>query len=797
MPYEIVERDNQYCVAKADTGEILDGACHDTREDAVNQLQAIEANENKSIMFGGAIKSLGGNRIGGYLIEYTDEDNKDLDGEFFTKDTDQMEEEFPTIGMKVLFHHGLDKTLWVKSIGEIVEAKHDDVGLWVEALLDEHSDYKEYVNAIRELVAKGILAWSSGAFPQSVTVDDNGFIKSWGKYEASVTHTPANPSGTKIQTLKSIASLIEPREADTPIEDSDKQLADLSATVQKINDNVASEKESEMSVQKNPELMEMLRGLVTQITGMIDDYTSGEDKAEIDEEIVEEVAGKIDDEMEDDDLEMTDKAMRKYLDSVIEPILKKKLSKLQAEKDAGIESSKAMVDRLREEKERAAKGISQVGSFSNGNGLQKAPRYEMNNLKFAHLSPSDMALGVQIMGANAKRAGTHVSLGNLVSEDYLKHMAHGMQDYGNGNPYTGNGNPQKAFADNLAIKSVLPFKADLDASNIATQGQEWVGEWWSTDVWRRARFERIYDRAVAKGMMVQEIPNGHDIGHFPTEGSDPVVYTSPEANTTDSTGRPEVTAKITAIGTGEVTITPKELKLATSYTRILDEDAIVNYGQQLNYQVTEKMLETRDQVIINGDTETAVNTNINIIDGTPATGLETPYYINSNGFRKLPLVTNTAGKVDAEGANTIATYRKTLGLLDGELRQYKERMMYIIDPDTENASLGIPSISTEDVRRTFATIESGILTNIYGIDVATSGFQLLANTAGKVTVATGTTGTILLIYAPYWGVAYRRQIIVDTAFDVLSGSFIVVTSMRMGIIARGNNASVLSFNVGV
>jgi hypothetical protein len=247
-------------------------------------------------------------------------------------------------------------------------------------------------------------------------------------------------------------------------------------------------------------------------------------------------------------------------------------------------------------------------------------------------------------------------------------------------------------------------------------------------------------------------------------------------------------------------VTPKELKLATAVTVILGEDAIVDTVQQVNYQITTKMRETIDQLIINGDTATGASTNINDIAGTPATGLSTPYFIAGNGFRKLPLVTFTAGSNDAGGALAIDTYRTTLGLLDGQLRQYRDRMAYIIDPETETASLGLTAIATDDVRRNNATITAGVLQNIYGIEVMTSGFLPLANTAGKVdldTPANNTTGSILLAYAPYWGFAYRRQITVETARDIMSGTNIYVASMRFAPIARGNNASVISYNVGV
>lgn len=47
MPFTIIQRDGQYCVAKKDGGEVLKGACHPTKEKAVAQLAAIASEERR------------------------------------------------------------------------------------------------------------------------------------------------------------------------------------------------------------------------------------------------------------------------------------------------------------------------------------------------------------------------------------------------------------------------------------------------------------------------------------------------------------------------------------------------------------------------------------------------------------------------------------------------------------------------------------------------------------------------------------------------------------------------------
>jgi hypothetical protein len=372
-----------------------------------------------------------------------------------------------------------------------------------------------------------------------------------------------------------------------------------------------------------------------------------------------------------------------------------------------------------------------------------------------------------------------------------------MNAYADTQPYGKNAtnatSQQLANKSNYYIKSVVPFKAnELDASNITAQGDEWVGEWWSTDLWERERYDTHFDKMVQRGMWVQTIEKGSETAHFPTEGADPVAYTAPQAASVDASGRPETTININPFKTGQVEISPKEIKIATAYTTILDEDSVIDVVSNVNRQLNAKALETRDQLMVNGDTVTAT-TNINYDGGTPATGVQTPYYIASNGFRKTAL----AAGIDASNALTLEQYRLTLAELDGELRQYYDRMVFMIDPTTEIASLAIPEIKTEDVRRTNATVQSGRLLNIYGVDVLSNGWMPQTDTDGKVTYDGNVAdrGTIMLVYAPYWGAAYKRQVTLETARDIYSGSNVYVLSMRVGFVPRGSNAAVMSYNV--
>ncbi len=137
-----------------------------------------------------AIKSLGRNRIGGYLCLWGSPNLKDLTGEWFAPDTAELTTVFDAIGaIPALYHHAGDKLIksMVPALVDVMEK--DETGLWIEAQIQKR---REYDNFIAPLVDQGALGWSSGTLPQARRVDKStGKILRWPIVEASMTPTPA------------------------------------------------------------------------------------------------------------------------------------------------------------------------------------------------------------------------------------------------------------------------------------------------------------------------------------------------------------------------------------------------------------------------------------------------------------------------------------------------------------------------------------------------------------------------------------------------------------------------------
>jgi hypothetical protein len=109
------------------------------------------------------IKSLSDDRIGGVATLWGDEDHKDLTGEFFTKNTDELTTIFDAMGkIPFLFEHATDELLKTSVIAEIDTLEEKEIGLWFEAKIKEHAQYRDFV---KPLIDSEALYPSSGTLP--------------------------------------------------------------------------------------------------------------------------------------------------------------------------------------------------------------------------------------------------------------------------------------------------------------------------------------------------------------------------------------------------------------------------------------------------------------------------------------------------------------------------------------------------------------------------------------------------------------------------------------------------------
>ncbi len=150
-------------------------------------------------------------RVGNYLVLFG---GRDLTGEYFTAKT-QFESDYTKTDTLIEdWEHGLQpdmigptvneplgKVLWGKT------ATVDDVGVFVERVLNRQN---EYLEALRKLQEEGVISLgsSSEAVPTLVEKSNEGEITKWGLKRDAVTVTPCEPRMLDTNKLASLKQIV-------------------------------------------------------------------------------------------------------------------------------------------------------------------------------------------------------------------------------------------------------------------------------------------------------------------------------------------------------------------------------------------------------------------------------------------------------------------------------------------------------------------------------------------------------------------------------------------------------------
>jgi hypothetical protein len=152
--------------------------------------------------YGSAVKALGNGKVGGYLVLFSGPADPDLQGDYFTKDTDF----FLDSGERrpILYRHGAHPIIKSQKLGKGT-VTIDDIGVFIEGELELRDKYEK---AIYALIEKGKLGWSSGSMSHLVArlPHEKSFeITSWPIGEASLTPQPVE-GRTSAFSLKDMAA---------------------------------------------------------------------------------------------------------------------------------------------------------------------------------------------------------------------------------------------------------------------------------------------------------------------------------------------------------------------------------------------------------------------------------------------------------------------------------------------------------------------------------------------------------------------------------------------------------------
>lgn len=164
-------------------------------------------------------------RFGGWLIKFGSPDATDVEGDFFTKQSDFWLHNGKG-STHVLYGHGMDPELKRRRLTtEPARIVTKDAGVWMEGQMQVRDEYEE---AIMEMMRMGKLGASSGTaahLVESEQVKGAQWLKTWPLgLDGSLTPQPAEPrmrmhplKNTRIPTVKSLISRLhgEADELDT------------------------------------------------------------------------------------------------------------------------------------------------------------------------------------------------------------------------------------------------------------------------------------------------------------------------------------------------------------------------------------------------------------------------------------------------------------------------------------------------------------------------------------------------------------------------------------------------------
>ena len=201
----------------------------------------------------------GGLEVKGWAVRFTGPDDTDLEGDYFTSDTDFG----PSKEVGLYYQHGMDKELGRKRIGT-AELEKKDAGLWMQAQMKLREDYEK---AIEEMVRRkkmGISSGAAGHLVERVKTDGGNFIAQWPIGEVSLTPTPAEP-----RNVVSLKSLLNGATGDDP--QAVEQTADIGEPEEVSTPQPTEPQDTEVKMENTEQKAEIVAPTLDQIASLMDD----------------------------------------------------------------------------------------------------------------------------------------------------------------------------------------------------------------------------------------------------------------------------------------------------------------------------------------------------------------------------------------------------------------------------------------------------------------------------------------------------------------------------------------------
>ena len=705
----------------------------------------------------------------------------------------------------LMYNHGLDPKIGAKRIGTWTTVQPDAKGLYVEGVIasgDAEAD------EVWNLISQGhINALSVGG---RKFVDGKQMVR-WDLGEISVVSVPANPFSTfqvvkdmplipsDVFAAKSLTSELQSLEANPGLELAMNQLKTLVESIVGVMD-------------QGHEAPGPLMGELTAAVSYGRKMLSAKEATEMEPTTAPE-APVIDYDA------MTEKLAPALAKAFFEAQAdaQKAADEAEAQKAADEEAKKAAKAELLEELKADLKGQAEkLGLGSSLPGMldligdhggdapvvkthHKYAGFDSGDLCFLQMAGKAGAVkGVDDLGvrrALAIKAGERYTEGKLPRD--LGTLTHKAWVEGDSGAKLGD-----MVAAPWAIKADEIMQSDLSGF-----GDEWVPTLWTSDLWEFIRIDNALLSFLDAGGSVINMPSDPYI--IPLEGSDPTIRMAPQAadspqNDAGNDFRFPGVIATSRVGTRQRTLSTRKLMTVIPFARELEEDSILPILPNLRRQTDRTMMDTIENLIINGDASSTANSNINLIDGTPAADA---FYLVADGLRHFGLVDHpgAAHDIGELSVRKIRDMRASMGP-NGKHGLMSQDLMLVAEGNTYYALLDLDELITIDKFGPNATVVTGGLPAIDMIRVHVTDQMTKAQTNGRISATAGnnTKGHFVIFNRRQFRVGYRRMLTMEMERLPFADGAYLVASQRVTVQARDSasdqhqaGGASVGFNVNV
>ena len=333
---------------------------------------------------------------------------------------------------------------------------------------------------------------------------------------------------------------------------------------------------------------------------------------------------------------------------------------------------------------------------------------------------------------------------------------------------------RQVVAPTLAHLRDYAVRAAMD-STTAGSGAELVPTLERAELWMDVNLQTL----VAG--LIPMFPMPSQPFDIPTQLGDVNFYPGSEnAATTD-----------TALSTGKVTLTARELVAQVPFSFTLEEDdALPSLLGEIRSSLVRNTAETLDDVILNADTTTANSINADGATISATSAGKAHWLLGYDGIIHLPLVDNASMAI-AHGAAVSDDLFNKVRAKAGRYGVRPSELAWIMDVNTFIRAQAVDAYRTMDKLGPNATVLTGMLGAVEGIPVIVSEHMRAADTDGKVTDAGNTkdTGRLLLVNRTQWAQGFRRVPTIDAARDSQRRQTVVTVSLRHALAERSGTRS--------